>query len=201
MSEYDPIGWRRRPSPADEEAFERLRLRFQEAASPYLTYPWSWLTWAVLLPAAALATFRLGGELGFAGLLFLWSGTILVGGAVEAGVLLRTLRSTSPIASWALRVQGNLSLVALLLSGLLVWRGEAWALPGVWLLLIGHSFFQLGGLSFPALRRYGVAYQLGGAAALALAAYALPIFAATTATANLGLAWAVWRRRREAAAG
>jgi len=38
--------------------------------------------------------------------------------------------------------------VALALSALLVWQDLAWALPGLWLLLLGHSFYMLGGIAF-----------------------------------------------------
>jgi hypothetical protein len=195
MSEYDPLF---SPEGSDGRGDELAEVteRFRAAASPYLSSPWSWLTWGLLLPAAALATPAAAAARGFAGVLLLWSVTILAGGAVESRVMVRARAGGSPLATWALRLQGNLSLVALALSILLLWRDEAWALPGLWLLLLGHSFYGLGGLSFPALRRYGLAYQAGGVAALAAGDEALLVFALTTAVANLGLAVAVWRRRR-----
>lgn len=193
-SEYDPLF--SSPQDGDSEVLEEVRERFREAARPFLRSPWSWLAWGLVLPAAALATPALAAARGPAGVLFLWSGAILAGGAVESRSLVRGRAGGSPLAAWALRVQGNLSLVALALSILLVLLDEAWALPGLWLLLLGHSFYGLGGLSFPALRRYGLVYQLGGVGALAAGPRALAVFGVTTALANLGLAVAVWRGRR-----
>ena len=95
-----------------------------------------------------------------------------------------------------LRVQGNLSLVAVALTALLVWQDLAWALPGVWLLLLGHSFYMLGGLSFPPFRAYGILYQLGGLAALWPGGAPLAVFAATTAVGNLWMGFSVWRAVR-----
>jgi hypothetical protein len=103
----------------------------------------------------------------------------------------------SPLATWALRTQGNLSLVAVALSVLLVWQDLAWALPGVWLLLLGHSFYVLGGIAFQPFRAYGLLYQVGGVAALWPGGAPLPVFALTTAAANLWMSWAVWRERRD----
>jgi len=102
----------------------------------------------------------------------------------------------SPLATWALRTQGNLSLVALALSALLLWQDLAWALPGLWLLLLGHSFYVLGGLAFRPFHTYGLLYQLGGVAALWPGGAPLPVFALTTAAANLWMAYAVWRESR-----
>ena len=195
-SEYDPPFGSGAVSPAEAEAFEAIRERFREAARPYLASPWTWLTWGLVLPAAALATPAAARAWGLSGVLLLWSGAILAGGAVEAGSMMRRGTGSSPIAAWALRVQGNLSLVAVALSAVLVVADEAWALPGLWLLLLGHCFFSLGGLSEPLLRRYGLAYQVGGVASLAAHSGALPVFAVTAALANLGLALALWLRRR-----
>ncbi len=194
-SEYDSIFASRPVPPEAAEAFEQVREHFQAAGRPYLSSPWSWCAWGVLLPAAALATPAVAGRFGFSGALMLWSAAILAAGGVEAWAMVKAGAGGSPLASWALHQQGNLSLVALALSVLLVVRDEAWALPGLWLLLLGHSFYGLGGLSFTALRRYGLAYQLGGAAALLAGSRSLAVFAAATALSNLGLAWAVWRRR------
>ena len=105
----------------------------------------------------------------------------------------------SPLATWALRTQGNLSLVAVALSLLLVWQDLAWALPGVWLLLLGHSFYVLGGVAFPPFRAYGLLYQVGGVAALWPGGAPLPVFALTTAASNLWMSYAVWREHRETA--
>jgi hypothetical protein len=196
-SEYDSLFSSRPVAPEAAEAFEQVRERFRAAGRPYLSSPWSWCAWGVLLPAAALATPAVAGRFGFPGVAILWSVAILAAGAVEARAMLEAGAGGSPLASWALHQQGNLSLVALALSVLLVVRDEAWALPGLWLLLLGHSFYGLGGLSFPALRRYGLAYQAGGAAALAAGSRSLAVFALATALSNFGLAWAVWRRRRE----
>jgi len=178
---------------------EPVRERFRAASRPFLRSPWSWLAWAVLLPAAALATpvaWRAGG---FSGVLFTWSGVILFGGAVELVAIRRSGGGgggSTPLASWVLRVQGNLSLVAVALSALLIWQDMAWALPAVWLLLLGHSFYMLGGLAFEPFRTCGILYQLGGLAAL-WPGYALSAFAVATALGNLWMGVAVWRSRRE----
>ena len=97
--------------------------------------------------------------------------------------------------SWVLRVQGNLSLVAVALSALFIWQDLAWVLPAVWLLLLGHSFYMLGGLAFEPLRTCGILYQLGGLAAL-WPGYALPAFAVATAAGNLWMGFCIWRSRR-----
>ncbi len=199
-SAYDPL-FGGGDGPADD-ALDRVRESFAEAGRPYLSSPWSWLAWAVALPAAALVTPRLLAAAGPAGVLLLWSITILFAGAIEIA-LLRSRRSAArpsaagSLSSWGLRVQGNLSLVALVLSVALLLRspGLGELLPGLWLLLVGHSFYVLGGLAFRPLRTCGLAYQLGGVVALWPGVPGLTAFAAVTAAANLWLAWAVWRRR------
>jgi hypothetical protein len=177
-----------------------VRDLFAQAGRPFLSSPWPWAAWALLLPAAALATPAVARAFSAAGVLILWSSTILAGGAVEAGTFLRrrTPRATSPLSAWVLRLQGNTSLVAVLLSALLVWLDGAWALPGVWMLLLGHSFYTLGGLAFPAFRGYGLLLEAAGFAALWPDGRPLWVFAAATAAGNLGMAWAVWREGRRA---
>lgn len=193
-SEYDALFT---PSRTVEDDLEPVRDRFRAASRPFLRSPWSWLAWAIVLPAAALATplaLRAGG---FAFGLFLWSGAILLGGAVELVALFRSGGATrsTPLASWVLRLQGNLSLVAVALSVFLLWQDLAGALPGLWLLLLGHSFYMLGGLAFPPFRTSGLIYQLGGAAALWPTLDPLPVFAVTAFLGNLWMAVAVWRSR------
>jgi hypothetical protein len=95
-----------------------------------------------------------------------------------------------------LRLQGNLSFVALALSVLLVWQDAAWALPGVWLLLLGHSFYMLGGFAFEPFRACGLIYQLGGLAALWPGGSPLAVFAVTAAVGNLWIGIGVWASRR-----
>jgi hypothetical protein len=174
----------------------------------------------VVLPAAALATPRALARFGPAGTLLTWSAAILLGGAIELTAIRRATKreaaagraddgveglpegqrraepGRSPLATWALRTQGNLSLVALALSLLLLWQDLAWALPGLWLLLLGHSFYLLGGIAFPPFRIYGLLYQLGGIAALWPGGAPLPLFALTTTAANLWMSYAVWRESR-----
>ena len=208
-SEYDPLF---SPAPAGEDDLATVRELFRAASAPYLRSPWSWLTWALVLPAAAMATSWVlsegaGGTLrrGIGGIggrpaivLLLWSCAILLGGAVEIAAIRRargTARAT-PLAAWALRLQGNLSLVALVLSFLLVWQDLAWTLPGLWLLLLGHSFYVLGGLSFEPYRAYGLIYQVGGIAALWPGGAPLGVFALTAAVGNLWMGYAVWREGR-----
>ena len=98
---------------------------------------------------------------------------------------------------WVLRMQGNTSLLAVALSALLLWLDAAWALPGVWLLLLGHSFYLLGGLALPAFRGCGLLYQAAGLVALWPGGWGLEAFAGAMLVGNLGLAWAVWRERRQ----
>jgi hypothetical protein len=195
-SEYEPLFTRRAAAEVVDD-LEPVRERFRAASRPFLRSPWSWFSWAVLLPAAAAATpgaWRAGG---FSGVLFTWSAVILLGGAVEIVAIRRASgggmgMGSTPLASWVLRIQGNLSLVAVALSALLIWQDVAWALPAVWLLLLGHSFYMLGGLAFEPFRTCGILYQLGGLAALWPGA-ALPAFAVATALGNLWMGIAVWR--------
>jgi len=197
-SEYDPL-FEREAEPAvvaDEAAAERA---FREASRPYLSSPISWFVWSMILPGAALATpwaLAAGREVGVAAL---WIGAIVVGGAIEGTFLLKNRRPRTRIGAWAMRLQGNLSLVGVALSAILIWADEAALLPGVWLLLLGHSFFALGGLAFPPMRTAGIVYQLGGVAALVPGLRPLLAFALATALGNLWIGIGVWRRRaREA---
>ena len=195
-SEYDAI-FEPDGSPeteADESAVARA---FVTASKPYLSTPWSWFAWALVLPAAALATptaATLGRELGVA---ILWTIAIVVGGAIEGFFLLRNRSRArrSRWSSWAMALQGNLSLVAVALSAALLWLGAADLLPGLWLLLLGHSFFALGGLAFRPMRAAGIFYQLGGVAALIPGGRPLFAFAIATALGNLWIGLGVWRRR------
>ncbi|HVR96673.1 MAG TPA: hypothetical protein VMW27_08675 [Thermoanaerobaculia bacterium] len=196
-SEYDALFSGHR---AGDDDLEPVRERFRAAGRPYLRSPWSWLAWAVLLPAAALVTPRAFQRGGPVGVLIAWAAVILVGGAVELTSIVRSGRGArgTPLAAWALRVQGNLSLVALALSILLVWQDLAWALPGLWLLLLGHSFYLLGGLSFEPFRVCGIVYQIGGVVAFWPGGSPLGVFAAATALGNLWVAYGVWRERQTA---
>jgi hypothetical protein len=225
-SEYEPLFAERHAAGGDLAAVQEL---FRAASGPYLRAFWSWLAWALVLPAAALATPFALARFGPSGTLLTWSAAILLGGAIELTAIRRAARrdaaaapageaehaagagmdgplpaqlpaapGRSPLATWALRTQGNLSLVALALSLLLLWQDQAWALPGLWLLLLGHSFYLLGGIAFPPFRAYGLLYQLGGIAALWPGGAPLPLFALTTATANLWMTYAVWRESRRA---
>jgi hypothetical protein len=235
-SEYEPLfagAAREAGEGAGGGGLATVQELFRAASGPYLRSFWSWLAWAVVLPAAALATPPSLARFGPTGTLFTWSAAILLGGLVEITAIRRASRRAaaadrgaaaggangmgaalpaapwdgperratpaagrSPLATWALRTQGNLSLVGLALSLLLFWVDAAWALPGLWLLLLGHSFYGLGGIAFPPFRVYGLLYQLGGVAALWPGGAPLPVFAATTAAANLWMSWAVWRRER-----
>jgi len=94
-----------------------------------------------------------------------------------------------------LRVQGNLSLVALALSALLVWEDLAWTLPGLWLLLLGHSFYVLGGLAFDPFRVCGLIFQVGGVVALWPGGAPLVVFAVAAFLGNVWLGVGVWRER------
>jgi hypothetical protein len=193
MSEYDPL-IRRAPGSGSDD-LERARALFEGASHAYLESPVPWLVWAIVLPGAALATPR--AEAGGAGaVLGLWSIAILVGGAVEGlAILRRGGRLATALGGWAMRLQGNISLVGLALSMLLLWRDLPRAVPGLWLLLIGHSFYLLGGLAFAPMKQAGLLYQLGGLVALWPGPYSLAAFALATAAGNLRIALGLmWRR-------
>ncbi len=95
------------------------------------------------------------------------------------------------LATWVLRSQANLSFVAVVLSALLIWWGHFGALPGLWLLVLGHSFLVLGGLAFGPFRKAGWIYQLAGLGALWPAQNGLVWFAVATGLGNLLLGLAV----------
>jgi hypothetical protein len=194
-SEYDPIRADPPESPEGDD-LEQVRRRFSAASQPYLSRPWSWLAWSIILPVSALLTPLVSTARGGLGVLMLWSLAVLLGGLIEALQILRGRResSASPVASWVLRSQGNLSLVALALSLVVLWQGLTWILPGLWLLLLGHSLFGLGGLAFSPLRTAGLIYQLGGAVALFPHGRGLIVFAAATFCGNAWVAWSIWRR-------
>jgi len=196
-SEYDPIGGALR-GPAGVEDFETVREKFAAAGQPFLASPLGWLAWAAILPAASLATGPVWARFGPAGVLFLWSSAILVGGLVEMLPLLRRGRreGRTLLATWALRVQGNLSLVGAALSAALLWHDQAGLLPALWLLLLGHSFYMLGGLAFPPFRACGLLYQGAGLLALWPRVPPLVVFAVATALGNGWIGWGIWRLRR-----
>jgi hypothetical protein len=193
MSEYDPL-----LAEEDSEDLAQVEELFAAASAAYLASPWTWLAWSLLLPAAALAT-RPAMAMGGARLVGLaWSLAILAGGAIELIGLRRSRphRTSTPLAGWVLRAQGNLSLVGVVLSLALVAADRPLALPGLWLLLLGHSFYTHGGLAFPPFRVAGLLYQAGGVAALwPWGVDPLPVFAAATAGGNLWLFWSLRRRR------
>ncbi|KAB2966983.1 MAG: hypothetical protein F9K18_04845, partial [Thermoanaerobaculia bacterium] len=167
-SEYDPVFG---PGPGDRAAeadLAAVRAAFRRASRPYLSSAVPWFCWAALFPAAALATGRAHAAAGAPGVLGLWSVTVLAGGLVEGAVLLAARRrlGATALGGWAMRVQGNLSLVGAALSFALVLAGRETLLPALWLLLLGHSLFALGGLALPAQRVAGIVYQAGGVAAL-----------------------------------
>lgn len=196
-SEYDPL-FASGTDRAGDDDLAAVQESFRRAAAPYLTSPVPWLVWGVALPAAALATRRTLAAAGPRGVLLLWSLTILAAGAVEAVIYARHRRrqERSSLAGWALRSQGNLSLAAVALSIALLLSGEARLLPALWLLLLGHSLYGLGGLSFSPLRSCGLIYQLGGVAALVVLARSDLVFAAATAIGNLWVAGSIIRQPR-----
>lgn len=194
MSVYDPLI--PEPSAHDARDLERVRGEFEKASRPFLGSAATWLAWAILLPGAALITRQLPAD-AFAPTLLVWSAAILLGGAVEGVAIYRRAQkhAPTPLGSWVLRSQGNLSLVAMALSALLVWLEVAWAIPGLWLLLLGHSLYLIGGLAFAPFKLSGLTYQVGGAVALLPLGFSLETFAATTAVANLWMAISIHRHR------
>jgi len=196
MSEYDPLIPRGEDSMSDD--LQRVQQWFSIARRPYLRSPIPWLVWAIVLPGAALATGPVVERYGSSGVLMLWSVAVLIGGVVEGSIILRSRRAaTTPLAAWVLRLQGNQSLIGLALSIFLIWQGLPQALPAVWLLLIGHSFFLLGGLAFPAMRQAGVIYEVGGLIALWPGPSSLVAFAMATGLGNLWIAVALMREGRD----
>lgn len=195
-SEYDPLR-RTTDDPLAEDSLERVREFFTDAGRPYVSRPWSWLAWSLILPTAALATPTVLEHSRELGVLVLWSLAVLLGGATEIWQILGQRHpgrvEASSLAAWVLRVQGNLSLVALVVSLALLLRGEAWLLPGLWLLLLGHSLYSLGGLAAPSLRSAGLIYQAGGLLAVWPHGQGLVVFALATGLANLWIAWSIWR--------
>jgi hypothetical protein len=195
-SEYDPaFGRGEEPDGEPARDFAQVRAAFRRASRPYLSSPVPWVGWALALPAAALATPRAAAARGAAGVLLVWSAAILLGGAIEGLTLLAARRrfGGSPLGSWAMRTQGNLSLVGAALSVALVLADRPQLLPALWLLLLGHSLFSLGGLALRAQRIAGVVYQIGGIAALLPGVPPLPAFAAATCLGNLIVAVGVLR--------
>ena len=109
----------------------------------------------------------------------------------------RGRHGASALGSWVLRVQGNLSLVALVLSAAVVVADRAELLPAIWLLLLGHSFYLVGGLAFPPFRPYGIAWQIAGILALwPRVVDPLFVLAAVTFFGNLWMSWQIWRADR-----
>jgi hypothetical protein len=200
-SEYDPFLAPARPR-FESSNLDLARGLFAEASRPYLVSPLPWLAWAGILPAAALLTPTLLRRFEWIGVLLLWSFAILIGGGFELAALRRSAGEmvSTALASWAFGVQANLSLVSIALSLLLLWIEAAWALPGLWLLLLGHSLVILGGLAFAPMRVAGLVYQIGGVAALWPRGEPLLVLAITTGAANLWMAAAVARQVRRVGA-
>lgn len=199
-SEYDPLR-AREPLSSGGSDLDRVRTLFARASSGYLRSPWPWLCWALVLPVAALETRAVAQAGGPIAVLLLWSLVILVAGAVEGISMWRSRKTAvaSDITRWVFKAQGNLSLIAIVLTAALAWQQAYDLLPGIWLLLIGHSFFSVGSLAAKALRRGGLLYQLGGAVSLLPGLDSLVAFAATTAVANGVIAVSLWlslRRER-----
>jgi hypothetical protein len=196
-SEYDPAFGAVLPRASANDELAGVRAAFRRVSRPYLSSPLPWLCWAVLLPGAALASGRVAAAAGAPGVLALWSLAILAGGLVEGAVLLSARRrfGSSTLGSWAMRVQGNLSLVGAALSIALVVAGRETLLPALWLLLLGHSLFAFGGLALGAQRVAGIVYQVGGLAALVPGVPPLVAFAIATAAGNVIVALGVFRRR------
>lgn len=203
VSEYDPLfATHEAGGTIARNDLVSVREAFARASRPYLSSPLPWIGWALVLPAAALATTSVAAARGPAGVVGLWCLAVLAGGVLEGTLLLGARRRLggSPLGSWAMTIQGNLSLVGAALSLALVFAGATPLLPALWLLLLGHSLFVLGGLALPAMRTAGVLYQIGGVAALVPGVPPLLAFAAATAAGNLWIAIGVARQRAAARA-
>lgn len=197
MSEYDPIP-PRAPLTAGPSDLERVQALFSKAATGYLRSPWSWWAWSVILPIAALGSRSAYPFAGARGVLLIWSVFILFGGLIEGALILAggRVEARTPLAGWVLRTQGNLSLVAVAISALLLWQGLAEYLPAIWLLLVGHSFYVIGKLSFAPLEAAGLLLQAGGLVALVPLADGFLVFAGCAFAACLWIGIGVHRRRR-----
>ena len=137
MSEYDPV----LSSPPARFARDREQVEalFERAAGPYLRSPWGWFAWSLALPAASLSTTAVYSRRGAAGVLLLWSFTILLAGLVETVPHLRLRREgVSPLATWALRGRPTCLRSVRALGAAALARREPGA-SGLWLLLLGHS--------------------------------------------------------------
>ena len=198
VSEYDPLIRTSEGEGVDD--LELVQRRFDVARRPYLRSPVPWLVWAIVLPGAALATLPVQGSFGVPGVLMLWSIAVLVGGLIEGSLIFKRSRGTaSSLGRWVMRLQGNQSLIGIALSAFLIWHDLARGIPGLWLLLIGHSFFVIGGLAFRPMRQAGILYQLGGLVALWPGVNPLLVFALATALGNLRIAVALLGESKRAA--
>ena len=82
------------------------------------------------------------------------------------------------------------------LSVVLVWKGLHGFLPAVWMLLVGHSFFVIGKLSFGPMRTAGLLLQAGGILALVPALDGFVVFAVCAFAACFWIGLGVRRRLR-----
>src|SRR5260370_29873835 len=82
-SEYEPL-FAEQHAAADLNTVQEL---FRAASGPYLRSFWSWLAWALVFPAAALATPFALTRFGPAGTLLTWSVAILLGGGIELAAI------------------------------------------------------------------------------------------------------------------
>ena len=197
MSEYDPLI--RAKTDAESDDLEVVQRHFEAARKPYMASPIPWLVWAIVLPGAALGTPVVDEAFGPAGVLMLWSVAVLVGGVVEGSLILRRRRgAATQLGGWVMRLQGNQSMIGIALSIFLLWNDLPGGLPGLWLLLIGYSFFVLGGLAFRPMRQAGIIYEIGGLLALWPGINALVVFAVATALGNLRIAVALMSESRAA---
>ena len=182
-SEYEPVFGA--PSGSFSSDLAEAKQLFEEASRPFLGSPLPWLGWAILFPCAALLTGAVAASFSWVGVLLLWSVTILVGGFVEIlSIRRRRPMVSSSLASWVFQTQANLSLVAVVLSLVLVVYGRPQAIPAVWLLVLGHSLFMLGGLAFHPVRQAGLLYQVGGILTLLPQLDSMVTLAVTTLIAN-----------------
>ncbi len=164
MKEYEPIFFTRKSKDSKEirDDLSIVQHLFKNAAQPFLSTPWGWLGWSIILPSSLLLTPVVNLKSGLRGIILLWSFSVLLGGIIEITAIRNSrYKNISNLSGWAYSIQGNLSLVGLALTSLLIFSSPR-IIPSLWLLIIGHSFYSLGSLADNILKYVGIYYQVMG---------------------------------------